>query len=77
MTTFLTNDIDPNSFMGLVTNRQHKVSRRIFVKVESWAVLRNLAMATTLIIIGLTAGAISQKNMEFVQYDTPVTRAAV
>ncbi len=77
MTTFLTNDIDANSFMGLVTNRQQKGRRKIFVKVESWEVLRNLAIATAIIVISLTAGSISQQKMEFAQYDTPVTLAAV
>ena len=80
MTTFLTNDIEANSFMGLVTNTQ-KTSRRarfakkIFVKVESKEVLMNLAIATFVIVAGLTAGTISQQKFEMAQYAEPVIEA--
>lgn len=77
MTTFLTNDIDANSFMGLVTNSQQKGRRRIFVKVESWEVLRNLAITAAIIVTGLTAGSISQQKMEFSPASATLIGAAV
>ena len=82
MITILTNDIETNSFMGLITDKQKKshrmnFGREIFANVESKEVLRNLAIATVVIVMGLTAGSISQQKMEFAQYSTPATQAAV
>lgn len=77
MTSILTNEIEANSFLGLVSNAQKKKSRKIFVKVESREVLRNLAIATVVIVMGLTVGAISQKKIELAQYVAPITKAAV
>ncbi len=80
MTTILTNDIEANSFMGLVTNtqktsRRGKLAKRIFVKVASNEVLTNLAVATFVIVMGLTAGTISQQKFEMAQYADPVIEA--
>ena len=82
MTTLLTNEIENNSFLGLVTNTQKKslgkkFARKIFVKVESKEVLMNLAIATVVIVMGLTAGSISQQKIEFAHYSAPVAKAAV
>ncbi|MCK5423742.1 MAG: hypothetical protein KAI89_00110 [Emcibacter sp.] len=82
MTTIFTNEIEVNSFMGLVTDKQENsrrasFSRKSFVGVESKEVLRNLALATVVIIVGLTAGSVSQEKMEFAQYSAPVIEAAV
>ncbi|GEM_PF-2721623 len=86
MNTILTNDIEANSFLGLVTKNQkrnakkiagRKFARKIFVKVESREVLMNLAIATVVIVMGLTAGSISQQKIEFAQYAAPVSEAAV
>lgn len=82
MNTIFTNDIEVNSFMGLITDTQKK-NRRVFfgrivlAGVESKEVLRNLAIATVVIVMGLAAGSISQQKMEFAQYSTPVAKAAV
>ncbi|MBL4800378.1 MAG: hypothetical protein JKY45_00705 [Emcibacter sp.] len=82
MMNILTNDIEANSFMGLITDQQKKsrkikFDRKIFVNVESKEVLRNLTVAIVVIVLGLTIGTISQQKMEFAQYSTPVTTAAV
>jgi hypothetical protein len=75
MTTIFTNEIEVNSFMGLVTETQKKnlrtlVGSKVFIGVESKEILRNLALATVIIIMGLTAGSVSQAKMEFAQYST-------
>ena len=75
MNSILTNDMEANSFMGLVTNTQkkslrQKLSRKIFVKVESKQVLMNLALATVIVVMGLAAGTISQQKMEYAKYST-------
>lgn len=72
MNSILTNNIEANSFMGLVTNTQkkslrQKLARKIFVKVESKEVLMNLALATVIIVMGLTAGTVSQQKMAYAQ----------
>ena len=82
MNTIFTNDIEVNSFMGLITDRQKKtrgtsLGRKILAGVESVEVLRTLAIATVVIVLGLTAGSFSQAKMEFAQYSTPVTEANV
>ncbi len=82
MNNIMTNNIEANSFLGLVTNTQKRDPRkahvrRSFVKVESKAVLMNLAIATFIIILGLTAGSISQQKMELTQQATLVTNVNV
>lgn len=86
MTTILTNDIEANSFLGLVTKGRSKnnnkftsgrIARKIFVKVESREVLMNLAIATVVIVMGLTAGSISQEKIELAQYAAPASETAV
>lgn len=82
MTTIFTDVIETNSFMGLVTDTQKNnyranFAREAFIGVESKEVLRNLALATVIIVVGLTAGSIAQNKMELAQYSTPVTEAAV
>ncbi len=82
MNNILTDNIEANSFLGLVTNRQKKnhpadSHRKTFVKVESKAVLMNLAIATVIIVMGLTAGSISQQKMELTQHATLTTKANV
>lgn len=76
MTTIFTNEIEVSSFMGLVTETQKKhrraiFGRKAFIGVESKEILRNLALATVVIVMGLTAGSVSQAKMEFAQYSTP------
>ncbi len=78
MNTIFTNDIEVNSFMGLVTDTQKKnsrlsIARKAFIGVESKEILRHMAIATVVILLGLTAGSISQQKMEFAQYSSPVT----
>lgn len=82
MNNIMTNNIEANSFLGLVANTQKKNSRKAhvrktFVKVESKAVLMNLAIATVIIVVGLTAGSISQQKMELTQHATLTTKANV
>lgn len=82
MNSIFTNDIEANSFLGLITNAQKKngrklFTRKLFVAVEGTEVLRNLALATVVIVMGLTAGSLSQQHMELAQYAVPVTQAAV
>jgi len=82
MTGFLTNDIETNSFIGLITNKTQNAAKsnfrpRIFVKVESWQVLRNVAVAMALIVIGMTAGSLSQQKMDFAHNPAPATRTGV
>ncbi|PCI33853.1 MAG: hypothetical protein COB54_02310 [Alphaproteobacteria bacterium] len=82
MNTIFTNDIEVNSFMGLITDTQKKtrrasLGRKILAGVESVEVLRTLAIATVVIVLGLTAGSLSQDKMEYAQYSTPVTEANV
>ncbi|VAV99337.1 hypothetical protein MNBD_ALPHA02-1489 [hydrothermal vent metagenome] len=82
MNNIFTNAIEVNSFMGLVTDNQKKsrpalFRRQSYAKVESKEILRNMTIATVLIIAGLTMGTISQQKMEFSQYSTPMIEAAV
>jgi hypothetical protein len=82
MNNIFTNTIEVNSFMGLVSDNQKKsrpaiFRRQSYAKVESKEILRNLAIATVLIITGLTMGTISQQKMEYAQYSTPMIEAAV
>lgn len=75
MNRIFTNDIEVNSFMGLVTDTQKRnprgiYGRKIFAGVESKGILRHLAMATVVILLGLTAGSVSQQKMEFSHYST-------
>ena len=82
MNTIFTNDIEVNSFMGLVTDTQKKnsrvsIARKALIGVESKEILRHLVVATVVIVLGLTAGSVSQQKMEIAQYSTPVTQADV
>jgi len=87
MTNILTNDIEYKSFMGLVLNAQKKqnakfparaaLGHRPFAKIESKEVLRNLAIATVAIVLGLTAGSVSQQKMQLAQYSAQVKQADV
>ncbi len=82
MRNIFTDEIEVNSFMGLVTDTQKKnrrvtLGRKVFAGVESKEILRNLAVATVVIVMGLTAGSISQAKMEFAQYSAPVIKVAV
>lgn len=64
MTTLFTDQIETNSFIGLVSNAQPVKSRRRFVRIESTEVLTNFAIATVVIIMGLAAGSVSQQKMD-------------
>ncbi|PCJ34313.1 MAG: hypothetical protein COA93_05080 [Alphaproteobacteria bacterium] len=87
MNSILTNDISTNSFLGLVINSQknnsNKLSarktfgRKAFVKVESKEVLMNMALATVIIVMGLTMGSVFQNKMEFSQYASLTQKADV
>ncbi len=82
MTNIFTNEIETNSFMGLVTSAQKKnrslsFARKALIGVESKEILQHLAIATVVIVMGLTAGSISQQKMEFVQYSTMAQKANV
>jgi len=82
MTSIFTNEIETNSFMGLVTsaqknNRRFSFARKSFIGVESKEILQHLAIATVVIIMGLAAGSISQQKMEFAQYLTITQEANV
>ncbi|PCI45972.1 MAG: hypothetical protein COB49_09435 [Alphaproteobacteria bacterium] len=82
MNSIFTNQIEVNSFMGLVTDKQKKNRRvilghKVFIGVASKEILRNLVIATVVIVMGLTVGNISQQKMEFAQYSIPVTKTAV
>ncbi|MCF6215273.1 MAG: hypothetical protein L3J58_03765 [Emcibacter sp.] len=82
MNSILTNDMDANSFLGLVTNIQknnsHKISgRKAFVKIESKEVLTNMALATVIIVMGLTMGSVFQNKMELSQYASLTQKADV
>ena len=81
MNNLFTNTIETNSFMGLITDTQKKnlavFGRKVLANVEGKEILQNLGIATILIIMGLTAGSISQQKMEVAQYATPVAKTAV
>ncbi len=87
MNSILTNDIDANSFLGLVTNAEknnsNKLSgrkilgRKVFVKVESKEVLMNMAIVAVIIVMGLTIGSASQHKMELSQYAALMQNADV
>lgn len=82
MTNILTNTIESNSFMGLITdapknNFRQILKNRIFVQVESKEILRNLAIATAIIVIGLASGSIGQQKAAYVQNITSTTIANV
>ncbi len=82
MNSIFTNHTDANSFLGLVTNIQknnsNKLSgRKAFVKIESKEVLMNMALATVIIVMGLTMGSVFQNKMELSQYASLTQKADV
>ena len=82
MTSLFTNEIETNSFMGLVTsaqknNRRFSGARKTFIGTESKEILQYMAIAAVAIIMGLTAGSISQQKMEFAQYSAITQKANV
>ncbi len=82
MNSIFTNHIDANSFLGLVTNIQKNNSsklsgRKAFVKIESKEVLMNMALATVIIVMGLTIGSSVQHKMEISQYAALMQEADV
>lgn len=82
MTNIFTNEIETNSFMGLVTsaqknNRRVSFVRKTIIGVESKEILQHLVLATVVIIMGLTAGSVSQQKMEFAQYSITAQKANV
>lgn len=87
MNSILTNDMDANSFLGLVTNAQKNNSsrfssrkifgRKAFVKVENKEVLMNMAIVAVIIVMGLTIGSASQHKMELSQYAALMQNADV
>lgn len=82
MSKLLTNTIDPNSFMGLITNIEKRnirlvLSKKTFTKIESREVLMSFALAAVVIIMGLTAGSVLQQKMEYAQYSAFMTKISV
>jgi len=86
MNSILTDKIEANSFLGLVTNTQKNnvkfsggkfLNRKSFVKVESKEVLMTLALATVIIIAGLSAGSMAQQKMAITQYAAFAAQADV
>lgn len=79
--SILTNSIEANSFLGLVTKTQKKggkaFARKAFTKIESNEVFMNLTIATVVIVMGLAAGSMSQQKIELARYAAPQIEAAV
>jgi len=72
MSALFTDQIETNSFIGLVSNKQPstniKKRAKRFVKVEGSEVMMNFAIATVVIIMGLAMGSLSQQKMELAKY---------
>ncbi|WP_417317439.1 hypothetical protein [Emcibacter sp.] len=75
--TIFTDNIDRNSFLGLVTNGVKVAKPKAFKRVEAASMLASFAVLSALVIGTIAAGSVTQHKIELVRYAQAVQQQNV